>query len=507
MLSTALTAQRTQFNNLAKAWLAAGATTFSIWENGCLMAHWPDSAEPEETNLGAVIQVGEIILGEIRITGLNSPETQARLIAEADLIAQLIKLNEELDSMTAELIESQDQILALYDLSQVTRTRLDLDQILHSITQELVRLVKAEGAFAMINSANAPICIEQYPRAFFTEPTLQHFFAMVQSEQGEILLPGNKIPSSVPAGVTNLFLKLISIRDNLTAMIGVLFSQPTTSLSPSLKLTRAITEHAGSQIENAFLHQETVAQAKLKTELELTARIQLHLLPQSVPKVCDLGIAAGSRPALQVGGDFYDFVTQPEAPFTFTIGDISGKGMSAAMLMAMTRTIIRSKTKLLPTPRPKIILERSNEDMYDDFSEVGMLATVFVGQYNSTERKLYFANAGHSPVIYCPANGKACLLEADGPAMGALPMSLSEDQVVSFNPGDVFIVATDGFNEARNAEDEMFGHDRLLRLVETAADLSADVIAEMLFTAITDFTGDHPQDDDQTLVVIKSVET
>jgi sigma-B regulation protein RsbU (phosphoserine phosphatase) len=506
MLSTILTLQRRQFNSLAKAWLTAGATTFSVWENGHPIAHWPDGVQTEETDLTAVILVGEMILGEIRVTGLNGPEAQARLIAEADLIAQLTKLNDELDGMTAELIESQDQLLALYNLSQVTRAHLNLDQILHSITQELVRLVKAEGAFTMVNSSNAPIFTEQYPVSLFAEPTLQHFFRMVQSEQGEVLLPADKIPSSLPPGVINLFLKSISIRDNLTAMIGVLFSQPITSLSPNLKLARAITEHAGGQIENAFLHQETVAQAKLKTELELAARIQLHLLPQSIPKVCELDIATGSRPALQVGGDFYDFIVQPEAPFTFTIGDISGKGVSAAILMAMTRIVIRSKARFLPTPRPKIILERSNEDMYDDFTEVGMLATVFIGQYHPTKRELYFANAGHSPVIYCPVNGKAHLLEADGPAMGVLPTSLSEDQALSFNPGDVFIVATDGFNEARNAAGEMFGYDRLLHLVEIAADLSAEAIADTLFAAITDFAGDHPQDDDQTLVVIKGIE-
>lgn len=503
MLSIILASQRRQFNSLAKAWLAAGATTFSVCENGRPIAHWPDWAQPEETDLTAVIQVGEIIFGEIHVTGLNSPETQARLMAEADLIAQLVKLNDELDGMTAELIESQDRILALYDLSQVTRTHLNLDQILHSITQELVRLVKAEGGFTMLNSSNAPIFTEQYPVPLFEEPVLQYFFRMVQSEQGEVLLPADKIPSSVPAGGTNLFLKSISIRDNLTAITGVLFSQPMTSLSPSLKLARAIAEHASGQIENAFLHQETIAQAKLKTELELAARIQLRLLPQNIPKVCELDIAAALRPALQVGGDFYDFVVQPEAPFTFAIGDISGKGMSAAMLMAMTRIVMRSKAKFLPTPRPKIILERSNEDMYDDFTDVGMLATVLVGQYHPAKRELYFANAGHSPVIYCPVNGKARLLEADGPALGVLPTSLSEDQMLSFNPGDVFIVATDGFNEARNAEGEMFGYDRLLHLTEIAADLSADAIADTLFTAITDFAGDRPQDDDQTLVVIK----
>jgi sigma-B regulation protein RsbU (phosphoserine phosphatase) len=135
-----------------------------------------------------------------------------------------------------------------------------------------------------------------------------------------------------------------------------------------------------------------------------------------------------------------------------------------------------------------------------------MFATVFVGQYHPEKRELIYANAGHSPVIFCPNGGSARMFEADGPAMGVLSLSLSEDYSISFNPGDVLIVATDGFSEARSVTGEMYGYTRLLKLVEQVAHLSANEIADAFFDVITDFGSNCPQDDDQTLIVIKGIE-
>ncbi len=508
MLSIILAAQRTQFTALAEFWLAEGATTFSIWENGQMLAQWPAEAKPHETQTNVPIQVGMRTLGELRVSGLNGVKARTRLTVEADLIGQLVKAENEMDNLTAELVDAQDQLLALYELNRATRTHLEIDQMLYLLTQEVVRLVKAEGVFIMLNTNDQPMFVEQHPVALFDEIALQYFFKhSLASGYEELLLRIEDAPDMLPNEMSSLFLKPTPIRKNTTALLGFLLNQPAVSLSPNLKLARAITDYVGAQIENSLLHQETLEQAKLKTELELAAQIQLRLLPQRLPKVSGLDVAAMSRPASQVGGDFYDFVGQPGLPFTFIIGDVSGKGMSAALLMAMTRTVIRSKANSQPMPTPEAVLAYSNEIMYDDFTEVGMFATVFVGRYDPTPRELLYANAGHSPVIYCPGGTQAQLLEADGPAMGVLQSSLSEDCVITFSPGDLLILATDGFSEARNPAGEMFGFEQLLQLVESLAHKSAREIVGAMFDAIAEFSDEHVQDDDQTLVVIKGVET
>jgi sigma-B regulation protein RsbU (phosphoserine phosphatase) len=177
--------------------------------------------------------------------------------------------------------------------------------------------------------------------------------------------------------------------------------------------------------------------------------------------------------------------------------------MPAALLMTMTRTMLRSKAKSLSTFTPEVVVFYANEDMYDDFTDVGMFATVFIGQYWPVSRQLMFANAGHSPVIYCPAGGPSRLLEADSPPIGVLPASECRNQTLVLRPDDVLVVATDGFSEARNGADTSFGYERLLGLVESLATRSAQGIVDGLFEAVHDFESGHAQEDDRTLIVVK----
>ncbi|NJO83281.1 MAG: serine/threonine-protein phosphatase [Blastochloris sp.] len=177
--------------------------------------------------------------------------------------------------------------------------------------------------------------------------------------------------------------------------------------------------------------------------------------------------------------------------------------MSAALLMAMTRTAIRSKANFMPRATPEMIMNRSHDDLYSDFSQVRKFATVFVGQYTPEQRRLLYTNAGHSPVIYCPHDGNARLLEANGTALGALHIHPYGSELLHVQPGDILIVATDGFSEARNKKRDMFGFERLLALTETLVAFSAQEIAHAWFEAVDTFEADYRQDDDQTLIVIK----
>jgi sigma-B regulation protein RsbU (phosphoserine phosphatase) len=148
---------------------------------------------------------------------------------------------------------------------------------------------------------------------------------------------------------------------------------------------------------------------------------------------------------------------------------------------------------------------RSNEELYEAFTKVNMFATVFLGQYDVEARKLLYANAGHSPVIYRPADGEARLLQADSTAIGILPTNHPVDQKLDFQLGDVLVVGTDGLNEAHNEQDEMFGFDRLLSFVNSLASKPAKEIAHGLYHAVERFSDGHPQYDDQTLMVLKGV--
>jgi sigma-B regulation protein RsbU (phosphoserine phosphatase) len=302
----------------------------------------------------------------------------------------------------------------------------------------------------------------------------------------------------------SLLLVPMQVRQAKTAVLGVMNKLGDDFMSPDVKMAKAIADYAGAQIENVLLFQASVEQTRLQTEMELAQQVQLHLLPRKPPNVAGLDLWAATKPASQVGGDFYDFIVTSDQPFAFAVGDISGKGMPAALLMAMTRTVLRTKLNAVPMPTPEEIIGWSNAELYDDFTEVSMFATVCLGQYYPETQTLVYGNAGHSPVIYCPANGPTRLLEADGTAMGILPVSFSQNQTIQLHPGDVFILGTDGLNEAHNEQGEMFGYDRLLKLISSSAHKSAEEIAHGIYTAVREF-GTGELQDDQTLLILKCV--
>src|SRR5262249_2199696 len=158
----------------------------------------------------------------------------------------------------------------------------------------------------------------------------------------------------------------------------------------------------------------------IKTELELASQIQLRLLPQSLPQVSGLDLFARSIPARQVGGDFYNLLYQSDGSLTFTVGDVTGKGFSSALLMAMSPTAFPSRDKSSQNSEPAEIMRKINDDLYEDFTDVRMFCTLFVAHYQSATQQILFANAGHAPVIYCPQDGDARLLEPDDMPIGIM---------------------------------------------------------------------------------------
>lgn len=243
--------------------------------------------------------------------------------------------------------------------------------------------------------------------------------------------------------------------------------------------------------------------ARLQVEMDHARRIQFSLLPKAPPSIPGIELWGVSQPASHLGGDFYDFIVRPNRPLTFFVGDVSGKGLPAALLMTMARAILRAEVDSQLAATPETILQSANRKLLTDLVQAGMFVSVFIGQYDPSCRELAYANAGHSPVIFCPAGGKACLLEADGTALGVLQENFSRNQRLHLSKGDVLVSATDGLNEARNPRCEQFGLGRLLNQVNRLNGWSAAEISRMLLGAVRDFSGSEPQADDQTIVVLR----
>jgi sigma-B regulation protein RsbU (phosphoserine phosphatase) len=502
MLVALLSSQYPRFAALAEAWLALGATAFGIWQEGRPLVYWPAGHRLARPALVAPIGRGDLELGDLRVAGLSGIAYEQRLRADAQLISYLLQLENELQLMTADLVTSQDQQLALYRLTQTMRDHVTVEETLQALVAEAVRMVRAESGYAMfIPGAGQEALLVQQPAGLLHDEQAWRLYWQGQSSERELQLSGASGALEAPA-VLNLLHVPIRVRGTVMAGLGLL-NRPGGFDAPAIKLARAIADQASAQIERMLLYQEMFHQAKLRTEMELARRVQLELLPRSLPRVPGLDIYANSRPAYQVGGDFFDFICADGRPFVFSLGDVTGKGLSAALLMTMTRTAIHSKAQFMPCPTPEAVMRQSNEDLYNDFTRVGVFATAFVGQYAPASQRLTYANAGHAPVIYRPRDGEPVLLRADSTAIGILPVSHCRNQVLRMAPDDLLIVATDGFSDARDPDEELFGIDRLLELVERLHSGDARQIAAGLFDATDNFGNGQEQDDDQTLVVIK----
>ncbi|NTU78089.1 MAG: SpoIIE family protein phosphatase [Chloroflexales bacterium] len=502
MLVALLSSQYARFAALAEAWLAMGATAFGVCQDGRPLVYWPAGHRLAKPSILAPIMRGDMELGDLRVAGLSGMAYEQRLRADADLIAYMLQLEDELQLMTADLVTSQDQQLALYRLTQTMRDHVTVQETLNALVTEAMRMVRAHGGYAMFvpTSAQEPLLVQLPPDTLPADLAWRLYWQAQASER--------EITQSAAEGelteidAVNLLHVPIRVRGSVMAGLG-LIDRTGGFGAPDIKLTRAIADQASAQIERMLLYQEMFDQAKLRTEMELARRVQLDLLPRSLPKVPGLDIYANSRPAYQVGGDFYDFIVLPERPFIFSIGDVTGKGLSAALLMTMTRSAIHSKAQFMPYPTPEAVMRQSNEDLYNDFTRVGVFATAFVGQYEPGSNTLMYANAGHAPVIYRPHDGEAVLLRADSTAIGILQVSHCRNQRLRLGPDDLLIAATDGFTDVRDEGEDMLGIDRLIELVELLHDRSATEIATRLFEETDRFGQGRPQDDDQTLVVIK----
>src|SRR5215218_6424820 len=253
------------------------------------------------------------------------------------------------------------------------------------------------------------------------------------------------------------------------------------------------------QLRSAMARQQHEAQERQRIEQELrVARlIQQTLLPHSVPGLPGYDVAAYYRPAREVGGDFYDFLELEDGSLGLIVGDVSGKGVPAAIVMAITRTMLRTAYRLRS---PGEILEQVNNDLYPDIPP-NMFVTCLAALLDSRTGRLHYANAGHDLPYLRHAKGVS-ELRATGMPLGLMPNMSYEQKEITLEPGDNVLLYSDGLVEAHDPKGEMFGFPRLQKLV--GAHPGGATLIDFLLAELEAFTGDEwEQEDDITLLTLQ----
>ena len=264
------------------------------------------------------------------------------------------------------------------------------------------------------------------------------------------------------------------------------------------------------------LAEEAVSRAKLEREFEIAREVQERLFPQAFPSVAGVEMAAHCRPAQAVGGDYYDLIdigdgSPAEAGHApgcdrlgIAIGDISGKGMFAALLMASLHASLRGQvlsgagdlgTKMANVNR--LLYHASDSNRY---------ATLFYAELDRASRTLHYVNGGHNPpAVLRKEDGtwRVFRLGDGGPVIGLLAGAVYKEQTLQLLPGDILLAFTDGISEAMNASEDEWGEDRMIAEAQAHADLNAEELLQRLFRAADAFAAGAPQHDDMTLVVLR----
>ena len=253
----------------------------------------------------------------------------------------------------------------------------------------------------------------------------------------------------------------------------------------------------------AMAHGREMAQReRMNRELEIAREVQEHLFPQRLPRVPGVDYCGLCRPAREVGGDYYDFLELPIGRLGIAIGDVSGKGVGAALMMASLEASIRALAAVVDDPAE--LMERVNGLVYQA-SSASRYATLFYAQYDPANRRLSYVNAGHNPPVVLRTAGGAWQvfrLETGGPVVGMLPGRYLPG-VFCHEPGDLVVLFTDGISESMNSRYEEWGEDRLIELAKTCHALPAAEGSRRILGAALAFAAGAPQHDDMTLVLLR----
>ena len=296
-------------------------------------------------------------------------------------------------------------------------------------------------------------------------------------------------------------------------LIGVMALGPKRSEAPyspsDLQVLQSVGVQTGLALEVSELAHSLAAQAaqraRIDREMEIAREVQERLFPQHLPAVAGVSLAAACRPAQAVGGDYYDLIEMGDRRLGLAVGDVSGKGISAALLMASLRACLRTITAMGQSDLAGL-MGRMNGLVYES-SATNRYATFFFAIFNPVTRELCYVNAGHNPplLIRDSADGSngPVRLHAGGPVIGLFPNTTYNEQSITLESGDVLLAYTDGISEAMNENEEEWGEERLIEVAQSVRGHRAEQVLTATFAAADDFAGNAPQHDDMTVLVLK----
>jgi phosphoserine phosphatase RsbU/P len=413
------------------------------------------------------------------------------------------------------------ELSAIRAVSQVMATSIELDNLLKVMIDKLVDTLDAERATMYLVDEER---LELYSRVMAENSGLREIrVKMGEGIAGYVAATGQHLNiedayqdvrhvrtfDQITGFRTRTILAvpMYNPQQKIIGVVQVLNKKTGPFTARDERLLDVLATQAAISIENARLYEKEIQQRLIDQELETARNIQTSFLPQSIPQIDGWDIAAFWKPIESVAGDFYDFYPLADGRLAVIIADVSGKGVPAALFMALSVTVLRFAMGLGFSPSE--LLYRANDAILAD-QRSKMFATTFVSYLDPSSGLVQFASAGHNPpLLYraetnLRAGDASCeYLESSGVALGVFEEVNYEEQYRRMSPGDILILYTDGITEILDASGEEFGEERLERFMKENADRTAQEIKDRIMQAVSIFSKDGMPYDDETLVVVK----
>lgn len=292
----------------------------------------------------------------------------------------------------------------------------------------------------------------------------------------------------------------IRLDDRVIGVINLESSQLNAYDQRSLALIQAFAAQAGISLERARLHENSLAGKKLEEQLNIAREIQQSFLPKKDPQITGYDAAGRNVSSGQVGGDYYDFIRIVDSHWGVAIGDVSGKGIPAALIMASFRASLIAEIRNNYAIRT--ICQKVNSLMVESL-EPGNYVTAVYGVLDAKNHILTFANCGHNLPLLLRANGQVEHLKEGGPVLGVTSAAAFEERALVIGPGDLLVFYTDGVTEVFDSQGSEFGMPGLIEVIKANKDKSAAQIEDAIYAAVTGHAGPDHMFDDLTMIVIK----
>ena len=297
---------------------------------------------------------------------------------------------------------------------------------------------------------------------------------------------------------------LIDYEDRLVGVLQVLNKRTGGFDAGEIELAEALSAQAGVALQRAYLLAEQLEKQELEHAMELAREVQQRLFPQEAPQLAGFDIACWNRPCDATGGDCCDFLLLDENRLVLTLGDVSGHGVGPALVSCATRAMLRTMASV--NDHVDDVVRRVNSLLTADLAS-NKFVTAFTGLLDGAKGELVYCSAGQGPLLWLHgSSNEVDVLGADG-----VPMGIVEDfdyplaPPIKMEPGDLFVLLTDGFYEWARQDKEMFGTDRAVEVIRKEKGGSANEVLSALRKAVEDFA-DTPQADDLTAIIIKKTD-